>query len=125
MSQSQDFVVFWQRYPRKVGKLAAEKAYERARKMGVTQEQIITGVSRYIENKPAYADWAHPATWLNQGRWDDEYEPVKDGRHLLYGGSEWWDECKRLHNGQCNGRSGHHVQMQIDAGRRSRAAGAS
>lgn len=83
MSLTQEFVVFWERYPRKVGKLAAEKAYQRARKSGVTQQQILDGIDRYMANKPEYADWAHPTTWLNQGRWDDDYSGPRADRPVV------------------------------------------
>jgi hypothetical protein len=124
-----DFQAFWQSYPRKVGKLAAEKAYEKARKRGVTQQQLLDGIAAYVQHKPAYADFCHPATWLNQGRWDDEYAPATktaggtlvlvattDGVDV-YSSDDWWQECKTLHQGQCNGQAGHRVQMQLDAGR--------
>ena len=77
-SQSQsnltaDFDRFWNSYPRKVGKQAARQAFERAeipvdrllaaleRQRGAPQWQRDNG--RYIPN---------PATWLNEGRWEDE-----------------------------------------------------
>jgi hypothetical protein len=70
-----EFETFWKRYPRRVGKLAAMKAYRKARTLATDQE-ILDGVDRYIAAKPAYADWCFPATFLNQGRWLDELDPV-------------------------------------------------
>lgn len=66
-----DFEEFWERYPRRVGKLDAQKAFRKALKIACLAD-ILGGVDRYIQNKPEYADWAHPATWLNKGRWMDE-----------------------------------------------------
>jgi len=66
-----DFEAFWRAYPNRVGKLAAEKAYVKARKTASAAE-LLSGIARYLLNKPAYADFCHPATWLNQGRWLDE-----------------------------------------------------
>ena len=71
-----EFEDWWACYPRKVGKLAAQKAYQKARRLASAQE-LREGVGRYIQHKPSYADFAHPTTWLTQGRWADEYEPVK------------------------------------------------
>jgi hypothetical protein len=72
---SQDeFKQFWDAYPRHVGKLAAEKAYAKARHLA-TAAEILAGVARYKHDKPAYADWCHPRTWLSQGRWMDEVTP--------------------------------------------------
>ena len=72
------FDEFWAAYPRKVGKIAACKQYDKALKI-VSHDEIMDGVRRYLKAKPAYADWCHPATWLCQGRWMDEPDakPVK------------------------------------------------
>lgn len=72
-----DFDTFWARYPRKTAKLDAMKAYAKARTIA-SAEEILNGVDRYIAGKPDYADWCHPATFLNKGRWMDEYDtPVE------------------------------------------------
>ncbi len=71
-----EFDTFWQAYPRKIGKLAAMKAYRKALTLA-KPEEILAGVKLYIENKPDYADWCHPTTWLNAGRWMDEYESTR------------------------------------------------
>lgn len=36
--------------------------------------------------------------------------------------ADWFDECKRLHDGTCNGSQGHRIQMLIDADRSQRSA---
>lgn len=72
-SQAPEFDQFWAEYPRKIGKQAALKAYKAALKL-TTPEKILTGV-RSLAKGVAGADQKftpHPATWLNQGRWDDE-----------------------------------------------------
>lgn len=69
-----DFNEFWRNFPHKVGKLAAQAAYKKARTMASAQ-QILEGVERYKTTKPAYADWCHPRTFLCQGRWLDEVAP--------------------------------------------------
>ena len=72
-----DFDTFYAAYPRRVGKLDAIRAYAKARTVA-TADEILAGVALYQANKPEYADWCHPATWLNKGRWMDEYdEPVQ------------------------------------------------
>ena len=71
-----DFDAFWSRYPRRVGKLAAMKAYKKALDIA-TAEDILAGVELYRANLPEDICYvAHAATWLNQGRWMDEYEPL-------------------------------------------------
>lgn len=67
----QEFETWWALYPRKVGKLAAQREYEKARRLtGATE--LVEGVERYKQHKPDYQDWCHPKTWLHQGRWMDE-----------------------------------------------------
>lgn len=68
-----EFEAFWRAYPRKVGKFDAMLSYQNARKVA-TAKDILAGVSGYMAHKPEYADWCHPKTWLNQGRWMDEYD---------------------------------------------------
>ena len=70
--QVDEFEVFWQVYPLHVAKLAARKAFVKARKQA-TFSELVDGVRRYIRGKPSFAAWAHAATWLNAGRWMDEY----------------------------------------------------
>ena len=68
---------FWKVYPRKVGKQAAEKAYAKAAK--TTDEKIIiAGAARYADD-PNRVDafTAHPTTWLNAGRWNDDPLPER------------------------------------------------
>lgn len=69
---SRAFEAFWDAYPRKVGKKAASAAFDKARKQASLQT-ICQGAARYRDDpnrEDAYT--AHPTTWLNEGRWDDE-----------------------------------------------------
>lgn len=111
-----DFLAFWAAYPRRVGKLDAEKAYEKARRRA-SADEILAGVEIYKRNKPEYADWAHPSTWLNKGRWMDEYEePV-----VAKADDGWYDECQALHGGTCGGQFRHSQQKRIDAQKKASA----
>lgn len=73
-----DFEAIWKLYPNKKGKPVALKAYKRAIKNGVTNEDIKNGVERYvmeIERKRIAADYIkHGSTWFNQECWTDSYE---------------------------------------------------
>jgi hypothetical protein len=68
---------FWKLYPRKIGKQAAAKAFIKAIKT-TEPEIIIAGATRYA-NDPNRVDafTAHPTTWLNAGRWNDEPLPER------------------------------------------------
>jgi len=67
---SEDFLAFWQVYPHKVGKDAAWRAWQK-RKDRPEFEDIRTAVQKYIAAKPVDREFCNPATWLNQGRWND------------------------------------------------------
>lgn len=105
-----DFEEFWNHYPLRVGKLAAQREYEKVRKVhGATQAELLDGIDRYKRNKPAYADWAHARTWLHQGRWMDQYgKPNGNGSTQQPSTVQWMDECRRLHNGACGLSKSHH-----------------
>ncbi|MEP9376184.1 hypothetical protein ABLE91_05680 [Aquabacter sp. CN5-332] len=70
-----DFETFWQAYPRKIGKDGAEKAFAKAiqRTPGLTVEAMVSALEAYRRFKPPDQDFCHPATWLNQGRWNDDW----------------------------------------------------
>lgn len=70
------FIEFWTIYPRRAQKAKARKAFTDALKK-VPRETILTGAARYRDDpnrKPQYT--AHPASWLNAERWDDDPEPT-------------------------------------------------
>ena len=72
-----DFDKFWREYPKKVGKGAAKKAFEKARKKA-SIETLVTAVrrqkcgSQWTKDDGQYIP--NPATWLNQERWEDEVD---------------------------------------------------
>jgi hypothetical protein len=68
-SSVSDFDKFWQRYPHKIGKGAAKKAFKKA---NVPLDTIFAGLARYTATKPRDRPWCNPATWLNQERWQDQ-----------------------------------------------------
>lgn len=78
------FEEFWRAYPRKVSRGAARKAWEKAITKA-SPETITTAVKRYAVGEmarmtagdnPGLRYTAHPATWLNAERWDDETTPT-------------------------------------------------
>lgn len=68
-----EFNEFWKCYPHRVAKLAAMKAYEKARKQA-TAAQLLDGIAAYRRHKPAWQAWAYASSWLNAGRWLDDYD---------------------------------------------------
>lgn len=72
------FTQFWKEYPKKVGKGAARKSFERIK----PSEQLIERMLSTIGQQKKTEQWQnesgkyipHPATWLNGERWTDEVE---------------------------------------------------
>jgi hypothetical protein len=68
------FSLFWIAYPRKVGKAAALKAWQKA-KGKPDVDSILDAVRNQSQSEQWNKDGGqfipNPATWLNQGRWDD------------------------------------------------------
>jgi hypothetical protein len=70
------FEAFYFMYPRKIGKRAAEKSWNRLTKD--EQQEALAALPNHLaywKFKQTEKDYiCHPATWLNQGRWEDELE---------------------------------------------------
>jgi hypothetical protein len=70
------FAEFWKAYPKKVGKEAARKAFMKVKPSADLLQRMLEA----IKEQKASDQWKrdngqyipNPATWLNQGRWDDE-----------------------------------------------------
>jgi DNA-binding transcriptional MocR family regulator len=75
------FAEFWERYPRRIGKAAARKAYAKALKAG-THDDIMFGLSQQMPSLASREQQyiPHPSTWLTQERWNDEPEQHHNGR---------------------------------------------
>lgn len=76
------FDQFWNAYPRKVSKGAARKAWGKLKPDEALTQTIITAVGRQITSEQWVKDGGqyipHPATWLNNKRWEDEITPGGD-----------------------------------------------
>jgi hypothetical protein len=76
------FIEFWGIYPKRVGKADAFKKFVAALKSGTDPQAILNGTKRYsakiAADRTEERFIANPATWLNQGRWDDEPATVSD-----------------------------------------------
>lgn len=84
---------FWNPYPKKVGKRACLRSWKRLRPSIELQEKIKAAIEKqknseqWKKNLGQYIP--NPATWLNQGRWDDEIDDflgIKKQRGLM---DEW------------------------------------
>lgn len=89
------FGEFYARYPRKVGKGSARRAYAKALKV-TTHDSIMFGLSQQLASMEAKDKQfiPHPATWLNRESWDDEpEEPTSTGPNGP-GGASKFDEAR-------------------------------
>jgi len=81
------FETFWSAYPRKTGKEAARKAWKKAK----VNNELFNRIMKSIEIAKQCDQWnkdggqyiPNPATWINQGRWDDEYRMTESGDDVL------------------------------------------
>lgn len=73
-TQSEAFDAFWAAYPKKVGKQAARKAFE------LIDPSLYPAILSAVSAQKECEQWTkengryipNPATWLSQGRWEDE-----------------------------------------------------
>ena len=83
VQKANGFDEFWDEYPvgRKVKKKRAQRAYDKAIKE-VSHETIMLGLKAYkahLESEKTPRKYIlHPASWLNDGCWDDELEAEKE-----------------------------------------------
>ena len=70
------FETFWKAYPRKTAKGEARKAWAKLDPVGGLLESIMAAVAAQSNSRQWLADNGrfipHPATWLNNARWEDE-----------------------------------------------------
>lgn len=73
MTLQESFDQFWAIYPRRIGKLAAWRTWQRLKPDADLVQQIIESVDEHRRCK-AWRDGyiPHPTTYLNQGRYLDE-----------------------------------------------------
>jgi len=71
-----DFLLFWEEYPKRTGKDAAWLSWQKRNGSRPPIDKIISSIKeqkttdQWIKDGGQYIP--NPATWINQGRWDDE-----------------------------------------------------
>ena len=80
---------FWAPWPNKVGRKEAVEAFaELVDNPPIEFPALIEAVKLYAARKPLSNDWAHPATWLRNNRWEDVWpDPPPPKRDRLASGS--------------------------------------
>ena len=102
------FEEFWQAYPRKVGKDAARKAFERRKPDTELLSQMLAAIRAQAASEQWRKDGGqfipYPATWLNEGRWQDVVPAIAAGSTpgpkrgtdeyaALHKSASWWREA--------------------------------
>ena len=71
---------FWPAYPRKVAKASAAKAFAKINPDDALLERMFAALAVHVASEQWRRDDGrfipHPATWLNQRRWEDDAEPA-------------------------------------------------
>lgn len=99
------FEAFWSRYPRRVGKKDARKAWDKLQVdealWALIESALAWQVTQPSWTKDGGAFCPYPATWLRGERWTDE--PPRDMRpRLVKSARDWREECAELHEGRCS-----------------------
>lgn len=96
-AMKQRFDRFWAVYPRKVGKGKAEDSFGKYK----PDDELTDTMIRAVEAAKKTPQWSrdggqyipHPATWLNQRRWEDELPQAEPAAPTLASrGLEDWDD---------------------------------
>lgn len=90
------FSLFWEAYPKKVGKTQARKAFEKLK------PDIWPKLVPAVELQKRTRQWTeddgrfipHPATWLNRGQWEDDVAP--DAAHGSGGAFTRQDDTDKM-----------------------------
>lgn len=83
------FDIFWKKYPRKVAKPNAQKAWLKIKPDDLLTQKMIAAIDnqglcdREIQFVP------HPASWLNAKRWEDEIQQKQASK-------DWWMNDRRI-----------------------------
>lgn len=84
---------FWTAYPRKKGKGAARRAWDKAMRTRAAEDRapLAQAIVDAVLQQKTWPEWddpkfvPHPSTWLNQERWNDERDPEPSRPDPLFG----------------------------------------
>jgi hypothetical protein len=103
------FSIFWSKYPRKVAKADALKAFTKVIKAQPDVDAFMKTLMASLEWWKRESSWMkdggkfipHPATWINRGSWEDSKEnsEASGGAQFLRGNDESDEELIRRMQG--------------------------
>jgi hypothetical protein len=87
------FQKFWDAYPRHEAKQTAKKSFDKLNPDDLLLETMLTAVERWKQSEQWTKDGGqfipHPATWLNQKRWEDEPPKPAKPNSGRSSGTDW------------------------------------
>lgn len=95
------FDEFWEKWPRKVDKPAAQRAWKKAVKK-IPAQRLVELTAAYASHPylPEKAFIPNPATWLNGERWNDDPPPPRDNVSQLQPKTDPYAGRKIIRGGQ-------------------------
>lgn len=82
------FDIFWKKYPRKVAKPNAQKAWLKIKPDDLLAQKIIVAIDKQGLCNREIQFVPHPASWLNAQRWEDEVQSSPSS-------TDWWMNDRR------------------------------
>jgi len=89
---TEKFLEFWEMYPKKVGKKAAWRAWKKVGSLDLMHSELRGRIFESVFKHKKTDQWKkdggqfipHPATFLNQARWEDEISEKKERPSEVY-----------------------------------------
>jgi uncharacterized protein YdaU (DUF1376 family) len=112
------FARFWEAYPSKVGRKAAEARFRALKVSDPLLEIMLAAIDAQRRTRRWREGYIpNPATWLHQGRWDDEIERDPALERAIgpdyRNDDDWFAQCQ--HEPRCGSRRQHRERLDLDA----------
>ena len=74
------FDKFYKLYPRKIGRVVAQRSFKKLNKRDkqLAYDGLVNYIKFWESSKTEKQFIPHPSTWINQRRWEDELEDLKE-----------------------------------------------
>ena len=111
------FLRWWSRYPLKVAKVDARRAWWTAQPSPALVEMMIEALAWQVPLWRAQGyGTPYPATWIRGERWTDERPPTRGGAAQAPVRAEWRADCEAMHRPTCGTYVQHQLRQAIQTG---------
>ena len=109
------FLRWWTRYPLRVAKIDARKAWCTLAPSPALVETMLEALAWQVEvwRKQGYGT-PYPATWIRGERWTDERPPAPRGAQAPQRAA-WRADCEAMHHPVCESWSQHELRVEVQA----------